>query len=107
VGEVVSLEVFRARRGAAAGAPARRPGGSTQVPGPATQVAGPTALARLERSIQRLEASVRRTPGRLSPSVERELLMIVRAVSGGRTREAADRAERLAGLLGHPAASGT
>jgi hypothetical protein len=78
-----------------------------EAPRRAAPVAGPTALARLERSIQRLETSVRRTPGRLSPSVERELLKIVRAVSGGRTREAADRAERLAGLLGHPAASGT
>jgi hypothetical protein len=103
VGEVVSLERFRARRRPGVGGL----GASARVPAPAARVAGLTALTRLERSIQRLEAAVRRTPGRLSPSVERELLKIVRAVSGGRTREAADRAERLAGLLGHPAASGT
>lgn len=68
---------------------------------------GLAQLSRLERTVGRLEATVRRAPSRLSPAVERELLSIVRAVSAGRTREAADRAERLAGLLGHPAAAGT
>lgn len=63
------------------------------------------ALARLERSIGRLEGSVRRTAGRMTPTVERELLLIVRAVSSGRPQEAARRAERLAGLLEHPVAS--
>lgn len=64
---------------------------------------GLAQLSRLERTVRRLESSVRRAPGGLAPAVERELLWIVRAMSAGRTREAADRAERLAGLLGHPA----
>jgi hypothetical protein len=64
---------------------------------------GLAQISRLERTVGRLESSVRSAPGRLAPAVERELLSIVRAVSAGRTREAADRAERLAGLLGHPA----
>lgn len=68
---------------------------------------GLAQLSRLERVVGRLESSIRKTPGRLSPAVERELLSIVRAVSAGRTGEAADRAERLAGLLGHPAAAGS
>jgi hypothetical protein len=63
------------------------------------------ALSRLERSIGRLEGSVRRTAGRMAPTVERELILIVRAVSSGRAQEAARRAERLAGLLEHPVAS--
>jgi hypothetical protein len=66
---------------------------------------GLAALTRLERSIGRLEGSVRRTAGRMGPTVERELLLIVRAVSSGRAQEAARRAERLAGLLEHPVAS--
>jgi hypothetical protein len=81
MGQVVSLEQHRMRR---------HP--------------GMAQLSRLERSVGRLEASVRGTAGRITPAVERELLKIVRAVSAGRTTEAADRAERLAGLLGHPAA---
>ncbi|HET9671264.1 MAG TPA: hypothetical protein VFQ40_00275 [Actinomycetota bacterium] len=68
---------------------------------------GLAQLSRLERTVGRLEDRIRHTPGRLSPAVERELLSIVRDVSAGRTRQAADRAERLAGLLGHPAAAGT
>jgi hypothetical protein len=63
------------------------------------------ALSRLERSIGRLEGSVRLTAGRMAPTVERELILIVRAVSSGRAQEAARRAERLAGLLEHPVAS--
>jgi hypothetical protein len=62
-------------------------------------------LSRLERSVGRLEASVQGPAGRITPVVEQELVRIVRAVSAGRTAEAADRAERLAGLLGHPAAA--
>ena len=46
-------------------------------------------------------------PGRMAPTVERELLIIARAVSSGMAQEAADRAERLADLLEHPAASGS
>jgi hypothetical protein len=64
---------------------------------------GLAQLSRLERTVGRLESSIRRAPGRLAPAVERELVSIVRAMSAGRTGEAADRAERLAGLLGHPA----
>ena len=82
VGQLVSLEEYRS---------ARSP--------------GLTALSRLERSIARLEGSVRRTAGRMAPTVERELILIVRAVSSGRAQEAARRAERLAGLLEHPVAS--
>jgi hypothetical protein len=66
---------------------------------------GLAQLSRLERTVQRLESSLRGAPGGLAPAVERELLWIVRAMSAGRTSEAADRAERLAGLLGHPAAA--
>ena len=82
MGELISLDDHRA-----AGASGRSP------------------IARLERSVRRLEARVGRTAGRMSATVERELLLIVGAVSAGRTEEAASRAERLAGLLEHPAAS--
>jgi hypothetical protein len=82
VGQLVSLEDYRS---------ARTP--------------GLTALSRLERSIARLDASVSRTAGRMAPTVERELILIVRAVSSGHAQEAARRAERLAGLLEHPVAS--
>ena len=84
MGQVVSLDDFRS-----------------------AQRQGLAALTRLERSIGRLEGSVRRTAGRMGPTVERELIQIVRAVSSGRPQEAARRAERLAGLLEHPAASPT
>jgi hypothetical protein len=84
MGQLVSLEEYRSRK-----------------------IPGLAALSRLERSIGRLETSVRRTAGRMGPTVERELLQIVRAVSSGHAQEAASRAERLAGLLEHPAASPT
>ncbi len=64
-------------------------------------------LKRLDRAVGRLDTVVRRRPGRMAPTVERELLLIARAVSSGLPREAADRAERLADLLEHPAASGS
>jgi uncharacterized protein YoxC len=80
VGQLVSLEEYRSGK-----------------------IRGLSAISRLERSVGRLEASVRRTAGRMTPTVERELLLIVRAVSSGRAQEAARRAERLAGLLEHPA----
>ena len=65
------------------------------------------AMQRLDRAVGRLDAVVRRRPGRIAPTVERELLLIARAVSSGLARDAADRAERLADLLEHPAASGS
>jgi hypothetical protein len=61
-------------------------------------------MARLDGAVARLEPLVRRSPGRLLLDVERELLAIADAVSAGRPREAADRAERLADRLEHPAA---
>jgi hypothetical protein len=66
-----------------------------------------TVLKRLDRAVGRLDTVVRRRPGRMAPTVERELLLIARAVSSGLPLEAADRAERLADLLEHPAASGS
>jgi hypothetical protein len=68
---------------------------------------GILAMRRLERAVGRLDSVVQRRPGRMAPTVERELLLIARAVSSGLPREAADRAERLADLLEHPAASGS
>jgi hypothetical protein len=64
-------------------------------------------MRRLERAVGRLDSAVQRRPGRMAPTVERELLLIARAVSSGLPLEAADRAERLADLLEHPAASGS
>jgi len=61
---------------------------------------------RLDAAVTRLDPLVRRRDGRLTPTIERELRAIATAVSSGRAREAADRAERLIGLLAHPAASG-
>jgi hypothetical protein len=68
---------------------------------------GLMAMKRLEQAVGRLDVVVQRRPGRMAPTVERELLVIARAVSSGMPREAADRAERLADLLEHPAASGS
>jgi hypothetical protein len=68
---------------------------------------GLVAMQRLEQAVGRLDVVVQRRPGRMAPTVERELLIIARAVSSGMPREAADRAERLADLLEHPAASGS
>jgi uncharacterized protein YoxC len=64
------------------------------------------AMARLDTAVVRLDGLVRARAGRLSPTIERELATISRAVSAGLPREAADRAERLAGILEHPLASG-
>lgn len=66
-----------------------------------------TVLQRLDRAVERLDSIVTRRPGRMALTVERELLLIARAVSSGMPLEAADRAERLADLLEHPAASGS
>ena len=64
------------------------------------------AMQRLERAVSRLDPLVRDRTGRLGPAVERELAHIARSVSSGSPQEAAERAERLADLLEHPAASG-
>ncbi|MEX0983947.1 MAG: hypothetical protein WD096_02735 [Actinomycetota bacterium] len=63
-------------------------------------------VGRLERAVARLDPAVRRPPGSLTPTLERELRAIASAVTEGRPGEAADRAERLLGLLSHPALSG-
>jgi hypothetical protein len=63
-------------------------------------------LSRLEDAIARLEPLVGCSPDRLVVAVERELQGIGRAVSTGNTLEAAERAERLADRLEHPAALG-
>jgi hypothetical protein len=61
---------------------------------------------RLDRAVTRLDPLIRRRDERLTCTIERELREIALAVSSGRAPEAADRAERLVGLLAHPAASG-
>jgi hypothetical protein len=67
---------------------------------------GASAVSRLDAAVRRLDPLVRARDGRLTPTIERELRAIASAVSSGLPREAADRAERLAGILEHPAASG-
>ena len=63
-------------------------------------------LSRLDAAVSRLDPLVRaRASAALSPTVERELRAIAVAVNAGRPRQAARRAERLAGLLQHPASS--
>jgi hypothetical protein len=62
------------------------------------------AMSRLERAVGRLDPLVRGRSGRLGSRVEHELIAIAREVSAGHPDEAADRAERLASLLEHPAA---
>jgi hypothetical protein len=64
------------------------------------------ALGRLDRAVSRLDPLVRERIDRLSPTIQRELVAIARAVSAGSPARAAERAERLAGILEHPAASG-
>lgn len=83
MGDVISLDEYRRRRDPAA-----------------------TAVERLDTAVAQLDPLVRERGARLSPTVERELREIARAVSAGLPREAADRAERLVGLLAHPAAFG-
>lgn len=67
---------------------------------------GRLPVDRLDRAVTRLDPLVRRRDQRLTSTIERELREIAVAMSSGRAREAADRAERLVGLLAHPAASG-
>ena len=81
--EVISLDEYRARKHPVA-----------------------AAMTRLDVAVGRLDGLVRSREGRLTSTIERELVHISRAVSAGHPREAADRAERLAGILEHPLASG-
>ena len=60
-------------------------------------------LSRLDDAVAKLDPLVRAQASGLSPTVERELRAIAIAVNAGRPRQAARRAERLAGLLQHPA----
>ncbi len=83
MGVVISLDEIRERRGPAA-----------------------AAVRRLDRAVSRLDPLVRANDGRLATTIRRELAAIASAVSAGRPRQAAERAERLAGILEHPAASG-
>jgi hypothetical protein len=83
MGEVISLRWYRERRDPAS-----------------------AALGRLDRAVSRLDPLVRERAGALTLTIERELLVIARAVADGSPERAADRAERLAGILEHPAASG-
>jgi plasmid stabilization system protein ParE len=64
------------------------------------------AVDRLDRAVAALDPLVQARRHRLSPTIERELRAIGRAVSSGDARAAAERAERLVDLLEHPAASG-
>jgi len=64
------------------------------------------AFCRLDIAVQRLDPLVRQRVDRLTPTIRRELVAIAQAVSAGSPSRAAERAERLAGLLEHPAASG-
>ncbi len=81
--QVISLDTYRERRNPLA-----------------------AAMARLDGAIGRLDPLVHRRRGPIGPRVERELAAIAREVGLGRPQEAADRAERLADLLEHPAAIG-
>ena len=82
MGNVISLQEYRDRRDPA------------------------TAVDRLDLAVSRLDPLVKRSPDRIQAGVERELRRISREVSAGRPAEAAERAERLADRLEHPAAHG-
>lgn len=82
MGQLISLEAYRARRDPL------------------------TAVDRLDLAVSRLDPLVRSSPDRIQAGVERELRRIARDVSSGRPAEAAERAERLADRLEHPAAHG-
>jgi hypothetical protein len=66
-------------------------------------VAPRVMLSRLDEAVAKLDPLVRARASALSPTVERELRAIAIAVNAGRPHQAARRAERLAGLLQHPA----
>jgi hypothetical protein len=89
---VVSLVEYRRRR-----ALASAPGAL----GPAA-----AAVHRLDAAVTRLDPLVHARDARLTPTIQRELRAIALAVRAGRPRQAAERAERLVGILQHPAASG-
>ena len=80
MGEVISLETYRD-----------------------DVVAPREMLSRLDDAVAKLDPLVRARASAVSPTVERELRAIAIAVNAGRPRQAARRAERLAGLLQHPA----
>jgi hypothetical protein len=80
MGEVISLETYRD-----------------------DVVAPREMLSRLDDAVAKLDPLVRARAAAISPTVERELRAIAIAVNAGRPRQAARRAERLAGLLQHPA----
>lgn len=65
-----------------------------------------SCLGRLEVAVARLERLIGSRGARLGTTVERELAAITLAVSAGRTEQAAEKAERLLGMLEHPLASG-
>ena len=67
---------------------------------------GPSALGRLDAAVGQLDHLLHDRGGSLTPTIERELRAITQAVSAGDPGGAARRAERLAGILEHPAASG-
>jgi hypothetical protein len=82
MGDLITLDRYRARRNP------------------------PAAPDRLDVAVARLDDLIRIGAGRLTPLVERELLAIAHSVSAGHPRLAAEQAERLAGMLEHPLASG-
>jgi hypothetical protein len=82
MGQVISLDEYRARREPL------------------------TVVDRLDLAVSRLDPLVRRSPDRVQAGVERELRRIAHDVSAGRAADAAERAERLADRLEHPAAHG-
>jgi hypothetical protein len=82
MGQVISLDAYRARRGPL------------------------TPVDRLDLAVSRLDPLVRHSPDRIQGGVERELRRIAHELSAGRPAEAAERAERLADRLEHPVAHG-
>ena len=60
-------------------------------------------VRRLERAIARLDVLIEHGTGRIGHRVESELLAITGAVTAGLCQDAAERAERLADRLEHPA----
>ena len=82
MGQVISLAAYRSRRDP------------------------PTDVDRLDLAVSRLDPLVRSSPDRVQAGVERELRRIAREVSAGHPVQAAERAERLADRLEHPAAHG-
>jgi hypothetical protein len=81
MGQVISMQAYRDRRSA-------------------------DPFGRLDLAVRRLDDLVARRGDRVTVAMQRELERIAEAVSNGRVQEAADGAERLAGILQHPALSG-